>query len=154
MTNNTGDTQEEGVYLNTVAEQIGRQFADRILARNLFVCTNNDGNPVRQMVDGIKEAVLYFHTNFNGCWNTRHPEPTGDRMAAIDLNNGVRERLETLVWAIEKLEPLFDVDIPNMPHGDSIGWQGDKEMKTTFGEVRALYEALKSVKTLLAGDGK
>ncbi len=93
MTNNTGDTQEEGVYLNTVAEQIGRQFADRILARNLFVCTNNDGNPVRQMVDGIKEAVLYFHTNFNGCWNTRHPEPTGDRMAAIDLNNGVREKI-------------------------------------------------------------
>ena len=65
----------------------------------------------------------------------------------------IKSAAENVVWASENLEPIFDVDVPGMPHGDSIGWQGNKEIPVTFGQVRAFKEALATLNSILGEKG-
>ena len=57
-----------------------------------------------------KPFILHNEATMGMCAYIRsdlaHPEPTGDRMAAIGLNNGVRERLRGLTQITKELRHL------------------------------------------------
>lgn len=50
--------------------------------------------------------------------------------------------LNEIVSAYNDLHEFFDVDNGTEPDGDSIGWQGDMELPTTFGQLRRLKQAI------------
>lgn len=63
-------------------------------------------------------------------WNTRTHAPLP------------KEVVDAVIKAAEGITQLLDVDCPEMPDEDSIGWQDDKPMDVTFGQVRAFKNAL------------
>lgn len=47
------------------------------------------------------------------------------------------DRIEKLEEALRKLCEYADVDVPDLPDGDSVGWEGDgTPMTLTFGDIR------------------
>ena len=88
MTNNTGDTLKACPFCGFAGYEYG--FANQHKVR----CKH----PIC--------PIFNFGMNID-LWQSRaHPEPTGDRMAAIDLNNGVREKLKTAledaIWYVNR----------------------------------------------------
>lgn len=56
--------------------------------------------------------------------------------------------LDEILAALERTKPLWDVDCPESPDDEPIGWSGDEPMDVTFGDIRLCKKALAHIQKL------
>lgn len=140
MTDKLADAKRALLKISVEADHI---YSDEIEAINSFI-TDHEAAKAATPDDVKRFNARVCISSRDGMTLEWHETPDGTHVLYEDyaaLRQGVTLPRE-VVDALDGIKPLLDVDCPEHPDGDCIGWQGDKEIPVTFGQVRRVLALL------------